>query len=180
MFISLSARRPRGSTDNHCPVRPWGYHRWFLPRQDVGLRAPQTIIRCPLPSPSSTLNIGTHRVFLWALGSVYVPLANNSLSTSRLQHSYRHPRVRSRWRVHQFFSQISENLTVFYIFETFLPFLFSFTMVIKWFRELLESAVIGDRSASSMSKYSAGVNSNLGNGSFWVEICEANHVDRRS
>ena len=35
----------------------------------------------------------------------------------------------------------------------------------------------GDRPASSMSKFSASVNSDLGNGSFWVEIRDAGHVD---
>ena len=39
----------------------------------------------------------------------------------------------------------------------------------------------GDRPASSsMSKFSASVNSDLGNGSFWVEIRDAEHVDRCS
>ena len=28
--------------------------------------------------------------------------------------------------------------------------------------------------------FSASVNSHLGNGSFWLEICHAEHVDRRS
>ena len=40
-------------------------------------------------------------------------------------------------------------------------------MVIKQFRELLGESAYGDRSASSMSKCS--VNSDLRNGSFWVE-----------
>ena len=35
----------------------------------------------------------------------------------------------------------------------------------------------GDRPASSMSKFSASVNSDLGNGSFWVEIGDAEHID---
>ena len=38
----------------------------------------------------------------------------------------------------------------------------------------------GDRSASNMSKLEPGVNSDLGNGSFWVEIRDAKHVDRSS
>ena len=38
----------------------------------------------------------------------------------------------------------------------------------------------GDRPASSMSKFSASVNSDLGNGSYWVEIRDAGHVDRCS
>ena len=43
-------------------------------------------------------------------------------------------------------------------------------MVIKRPGELRgESAAFGHRSASSMSKYSASVNSDLGNGFFWVE-----------
>ena len=52
-------------------------------------------------------------------------------------------------------------------------------MVIKWFRELRgESALnFGDRPATSMSKFSVGMNSDLGNGSFCVEIRDANHVD---
>ena len=38
----------------------------------------------------------------------------------------------------------------------------------------------GDRPASSMSKFSASVNSDLGNGSCWLEIRDAEHVDRCS
>ena len=38
----------------------------------------------------------------------------------------------------------------------------------------------GDRPSSCMSKFSASVNSDLGNGSFWVEIRDAEHVDRCS
>ena len=38
----------------------------------------------------------------------------------------------------------------------------------------------GDRPASGMSKFSASVNSDLGNGSFWLEIPHAEHVDRCS
>ena len=40
--------------------------------------------------------------------------------------------------------------------------------------------VFGDRPASSMSKFSASMSSDLGNGSFWVEIRDAEHVDRCS
>ena len=61
----------------------------------------------------------------------------------------------------------------------FCIFFFHFTMVIKRSRELRgESAAYGDRSASSMSKYSAGVNSEVGNGSLWVKIHDAEHVDQ--
>ena len=48
-------------------------------------------------------------------------------------------------------------------------------MVIKRFGEL--RGAFGDRSASSMSKCSASVNSDLGNGSFLVKIRHAKHVD---
>ena len=41
-----------------------------------------------------------------------------------------------------------------------------------------ESAAFGDRSASSMSNYGAGMNSDLGNRSFWVEFHDAEHVDQ--
>ena len=51
-------------------------------------------------------------------------------------------------------------------------------MVIKRFQDLREEYAYGDRSTSGMAKYSAGVNSDLGNGSFWVEIRDAEHVDR--
>ena len=52
-------------------------------------------------------------------------------------------------------------------------------MVIKRSGELRgESAAFGDWSASSRSKYSVSVNSELGNGSFWVKIHDANHVGR--
>ena len=76
------------------------------------------------------------------------------------------------------FLQISEDVQVFSFLEkTFLRFIFSFSMVIKSFSG--ESA-FGDRPASSMSKYSAAVNSDLGNGSFGVEIRDAKHVDQCS
>ena len=39
------------------------------------------------------------------------------------------------------------------------------------------TAWFGDRPASGMSKLSAGVNSDLGNGSFWLEIPHTEHVD---
>ena len=58
---------------------------------------------------------------------------------------------------------------------------FSFnTMVIKLYRELRGESAFGNRSASSLSKCSAGMNSDFGNGSFWVEICDTEHVDRCS
>ena len=38
----------------------------------------------------------------------------------------------------------------------------------------------GDRPASSMSKFSASVKSDLGNGSFWLKIRDAEHADRCS
>ena len=65
---------------------------------------------------------------------------------------------------------------LFYIYHFF----FSFTMVIKRFRELRGESAFDDRSASSISKCSAGAKSDLGNGSFWVEIRDAKHVDRCS
>ena len=40
------------------------------------------------------------------------------------------------------------------------------------------TAWFGDRPAYGMSKLSASVNSDLGNGSFWLEIPHAEHVDR--
>ena len=39
-------------------------------------------------------------------------------------------------------------------------------------------SALGDRSALNISKYSANVNSDLGNVSFWVEIRDARHVER--
>ena len=51
-------------------------------------------------------------------------------------------------------------------------------MVIKW--SLGGESAFGDRPASSMSKFCAAVNSDLGNGSFGVEIRDAKHVDRCS
>ena len=47
-------------------------------------------------------------------------------------------------------------------------------MVIK--RSLGGESAFDDRPASSMSKFSTAVNSDLGNGSFWVEIRDAKHV----
>ena len=52
----------------------------------------------------------------------------------------------------------------------FLP--FSFTMVIKQSPRLGGESAGGDRS-SRMSKCSAGVYSDLGNGSFWIKIRDA-------
>ena len=42
------------------------------------------------------------------------------------------------------------------------------------------NTAFGDQPTSSMSKFSASVNSDPGNGYFWVEIGEAEHVDRCS
>ena len=72
-----------------------------------------------------------------------------------------------------------------FIFESiFYDFFFRFTMVIKRSgaraRELRgDSAVFGDRSAAS-AQVKPGVNSDLGNGSFWVEIRDTKLVDRCS
>ena len=51
-------------------------------------------------------------------------------------------------------------------------------MVIKW--SLGGESAFGDQPASSMSKFSAAVNSGLGNGSFWIKIHDAMHVDQCS
>ena len=76
-----------------------------------------------------------------------------------------------------FFSQISEDVQGFLFSKLlFYIFFFSFTMVIKW--SLGGESPFGDRPGSSMSKYSAAVNSDLGNGSFGVEIRDAKHADR--
>ena len=101
-------------------------------------------------------------------------------------------------------SQINERYDSFSFFETL--FLYkttvSFTMVIKRYpgrecagggRSASKSTCVvptwnltafGDRSASSMSKKSPAwtlpLLSVLGNGSFWVEIRDAKHVDRSS
>ena len=52
-------------------------------------------------------------------------------------------------------------------------------MVIKRFRELHGESEFGARPAFSMSEFGASMNSDLRNGSFWVEIRDAKHVDRR-
>ena len=53
-------------------------------------------------------------------------------------------------------------------------------MVIKPPLDLRGESAGGDRSASSISKCSAGINSDLGNGSFWIaiEIHDAKYVDQ--
>ena len=53
-------------------------------------------------------------------------------------------------------------------------------MVIKWSVGGESELNFGDRPGSSMSKFSASVNSDLGNGSFWVEIRDAKHVGQCS
>ena len=60
---------------------------------------------------------------------------------------------------------------------TFLRFLFSFAMVIKW--SLGGEFTFGDQPASRRPKLSAAVNSDVGNGSFGVEIRDAKHAHRR-
>ena len=50
-------------------------------------------------------------------------------------------------------------------------------MVIEQFWELHGESAFGDRSSSTMSKFSDGVTSDLRNGSFWVEIRDTKHVD---
>ena len=69
--------------------------------------------------------------------------------------------------------------TGFSFFETiFYHFFFRFTMVIKQF--LGGKSAFCDRWASSMSKCSIAVNSNLGNVAFCVETRDAKHLDRCS
>ena len=51
-------------------------------------------------------------------------------------------------------------------------------MVIKRSLYLRGESAGGNRSASSMPKCSASVNSDLANGYFWIEIRDVKHVDR--
>ena len=46
-------------------------------------------------------------------------------------------------------------------------------MVIKRFRELCEESAFSNRPESSMLKFSASMNSDIRNGSFWIEIRDA-------
>ena len=164
----------------------------LLPRQAAGLGAPQTINRCPLPS--SGAKNWSRRVFLWALGSVYAPLANISLPdftfVTLTQASY-NALSKTSWSKLLAVLRGSSGFFVFWN-SFFKPLFFSFTMVIKWFRELRGESAFGDRSASSMHTKQGqgqevksvpplcgsieyvlmwlGVNSDLWNGSFWVEI----------
>ena len=93
----------------------------------------------------------------------------------------------------------TKKFHIFSFFETFLyKITVSFTMVIKRSaggesagdgRSSSKSTcavptwsltAFGDRPTSGMSKFSASVNSDLGNGSFWLQIPHAEHVDRCS
>ena len=98
-------------------------------------------------------------------------------------------------RFHHFqINERYEQVSLFFIFRNLYKIIVSFTMVIKRSpggesagggRSTSKSTCVlsawtltafGDRSASSISKFSASVNSDLGNGSFWVEIRDAEHV----
>ena len=65
-----------------------------------------------------------------------------------------------------------EDAQLFHLLKLILKFItfFSSTMVIKELQELRGESGFGDRPASSVSKFSAGVNSDLENGSFWVRL----------
>ena len=89
-------------------------------------------------------------------------LANIFLPTSHLQLAHRRLCMRGRKRLHQFYSQISTDVQVFSFIETVSP--ISFTMVTK--RYLGGEYAVGHQSASSISKCSTSVTSDLGNGSF--------------
>ena len=87
------------------------------------------------------------------------------LPSSRFQLSHSHPRMRTRWRIHHLFSQICEDDQVLHFSKlSFYIFVVSFTIVIKWY--LGGESAFGDRTASSKSKFSAAVSSDLGKCSF--------------
>ena len=118
-----------------------------------GSTATSPLVQCPLPSPG-TITRYTQGVLV---GASNRPLANIlKLPTLRLQLSHRHPRMRSRQPIHQFFPRSPRTFRFFSFSKTIIRhFISTFTMVIKRFRELRgESAAFGDQSASSMSKYS--------------------------
>ena len=69
---------------------------------------------------------GTEQMPTCTLGCSVRP-GENFLPTSPLQLSQRHPPIRSQKRLDHNYSQISEKVQVFFIFETsFWPFLFAF------------------------------------------------------
>ena len=79
-----------------------------------------------------------------------------------------------------FFSQISEYVQVFFFFRIYF-FTFYFSALPWWSNDsLMENLHFVDRPASSMSKFSVAVNSDLGNGPVWVEIRDAIYVDQCS
>ena len=106
--------RPTVSGPHQCSADT-GADTWqkqaLLPHKDVGLGAPQMIIRC-------------HDGHFKALSrcrlvGCSVRRGENFLPTSRLQLSQRHPPMRSRKRLDQNYSQISEEVQVFFsFFET--------------------------------------------------------------
>ena len=128
----------------------------LLPRQAVGLGAPQTIVRRPLPSPHLTGTI-TRYTQGFLFGSVPPPCGEHFWSY-RLYVRKFHTGILAcvADNIFIYFSHRSRR-TFRFIFHFsklfFWKFFFSFTMVIKRPRELRgESAAFGNRSASSMSK----------------------------
>ena len=101
-----------------CPVKQWAWRlqKRLLPRLAVGLGAPQTIIRRPLPSlPSpdqhnNSVHAGRSCGHLVTSSPSSSSVANLSLPTWRLQLSHRHPPMRSRKLFDQSYIQIFEKV----------------------------------------------------------------------
>ena len=131
----LSAANGRIAVDFSSPEEEG--HRWLWIYAPSGLRPRgSTGDYWTFPHLIDTINRYTQGVLVGTRGGGGVPLANNSLPNSRslpiscLQLSHRHPHMRSPYRIHQFFSLISEDVHVFFHFRSFLPFLFF--LVLPW------------------------------------------------
>ena len=120
---------------------------FLLPRRAVGLGAPQTIV--DVPQRNNSVHAGCSCGHLGAISPW-------STFLHRFHVCNFHTGILARVVDNAFINyshRSSRTFRVFFIFRNyFLPFLFSFTMVIKRFRELRGESTFGDRPASSMSK----------------------------
>ena len=119
-------------------------------------RAPQTIIRRPLPSPHLTGTITRYTQGV-LVGASHLPLANISQVTDYMFANFTQASSHAYSITYSstFLTDLRGRSGFFFFFQNyfFLQFCFSFTMVIKQPGELRgESAAFGNRSASSMSK----------------------------
>ena len=155
----------------------------ILPHQATGLEAPQTIIRRPLPS-AGAMTWYTQGVLV---GASNCPLAPGSehFSSYRLHVCNFHTGILACVVDNvfvNFFHKSPRTFWFFSFFETiFLPFHFYFyhgDQTIS--RTSWRVCCIWQSISIQYVQILPDVNSDLGNGSFWVEIRHAQRVDRCS